>query len=240
MNTTPTFHHTDPGTPEHTWLQDPRWDHTPTLNTTTLFNNHTHLLVASAHPDDETLGAGLLIQEAHRAGLHITILVATNGEASHPHSPTWTANMLSTTRHNELHEAINTLAPGATITHLNLPDSKLANHHNHLTHTLTTTTNKHTILLAPYPKDGHTDHDTLGAAAHTAATTTGALLMHYPLWLWHWGTPNDLPWNNTITLPATPHTLTTKKTALAKHRTQTQPLSPLTGDEPIITPNVTT
>lgn len=46
------------------------------------------LVVLAAHPDDETLGCGGLLADAARAGADITVLLATDGEASHPHSRT--------------------------------------------------------------------------------------------------------------------------------------------------------
>ena len=73
------FSHTDAGTSEEAWaaagvgalpaLEAPAWD------------ADTLLLVAVAHPDDETLGATGLIRSALRGGARVHVLVATAGEA---------------------------------------------------------------------------------------------------------------------------------------------------------------
>ncbi len=42
--------------------------------------NGDSLLLFAPHPDDETLGAGGLLQRAHAAGAHVHVVVVTNGE----------------------------------------------------------------------------------------------------------------------------------------------------------------
>ncbi|MEP6561765.1 MAG: PIG-L family deacetylase, partial [Nakamurella sp.] len=59
------------------------------------------LVVISAHPDDETLGAGALIATAARLGVPITVIVATAGEGSHPDSPTHRPDQLAVIRRRE-------------------------------------------------------------------------------------------------------------------------------------------
>ena len=65
---TPTFRHSDAGTPEHEWADRPEWgcvppltlspgpSPSPGLNPTDAAP--TRLVLVAAHPDDETLGAG--------------------------------------------------------------------------------------------------------------------------------------------------------------------------------------
>jgi GlcNAc-PI de-N-acetylase len=48
------------------------------------------LLVLAAHPDDETLGAGELLTLCARRDVPVTVVIATDSEASHPNSPTTT------------------------------------------------------------------------------------------------------------------------------------------------------
>ena len=97
------FSHTDDGTSEAAWaeggvgelpeLRLPVWD------------AQTLLLVAVAHPDDETLAATGLIRSALRGGARVHVLVATAGEASHPHSPTHTPADLVRLRRDEMEHA---------------------------------------------------------------------------------------------------------------------------------------
>ena len=53
-----------------------------------------------------------------------------------------------------------------------------------------------TLIVAPWSADGHKDHDAAGAAAARAAAATGSMLLEYPIWWWHWGSPanDDVPW----------------------------------------------
>lgn len=44
------------------------------------------LVIVAPHPDDETLGCGLLIAAAVRAGVRVAVIALTDGQASHPGS----------------------------------------------------------------------------------------------------------------------------------------------------------
>ncbi len=82
-----------------------------------------------------------------------------------------------------------------------LPDGSLTGQEKEVTGRLVEVVGdgRATLLLAPYLEDGHPDHDALGRAAQRAAYRTGAVLFHYPLWLWPRSPP---PWTSTITAPA--------------------------------------
>ena len=86
------------------------------------------LVVLAAHPDDETLGAGGLIAAAARAGATVTVLIATDGAASHPDSPTYRPDELAALRRREVTAAVAHLAPRADLRLLDLPDGRLAEH----------------------------------------------------------------------------------------------------------------
>lgn len=227
------FTHTEPGTSEATWLTAPQWDRVPALDLASLARGR-RLVVAAAHPDDETLSAGLLLAAAHGAGMDITVVIATAGEASHPESRTWTRELLTHTRRAEAAEAVAVLAPGARLVHLDLPDSGVAAREDELGRHLAAHVDADTLLVAPWSRDGHADHDAVGRAAERCAAACGALLLQYPIWLWHWGTPDDLPWQRVAALEGTPTLLARKAQALAAHRSQVQPLSPLSGDEAVL------
>ncbi len=235
---TPAFLHTDPGTAESTWLADPRWDDVPVLDLDTLARRHDELVLAAAHPDDETLAAGGLVAAAHRHGLPVRVVVASAGEASHPEASAWTPDRLASVRRTEVAAAVDRLAPGSALDHLGLPDGGLAAHEDELADLLAARCGPATLLVAPWPADRHPDHDALGRAAVSAVARCGATLAHYPLWLWHWGTPDDLVWDHVHVLEPSAADRQRKDAAFAEHRSQTASLGPLPGDGPVVTETV--
>ncbi|MET0303602.1 MAG: SAM-dependent methyltransferase, partial [Microbacteriaceae bacterium] len=59
----------------------------------------------------------------------------------------------------------------------------------------------------------------------------GVRFLAYPIWLWHWGSPDDVPWTSAAVVPLDEADIAAKRAAISAHRTQTQPLSPSPGDE---------
>ncbi len=198
------------------------------------------LVVLSAHPDDETLGAGGLIATLAARGTAVDVVVATAGEASHPESPTYTPERLARVRRVELRTAVARLAPNATVHFLDLPDGGLAAHRAELDAALAAIVGpaaQDTVLAAPWRSDGHTDHDTAGQAAAALARTLGLPLLEYPIWLWHWGSAEDVP-ENLVLLPLRDAACAAKAAAMDAHVTQVRPLSPEPGDEALLSPGV--
>ncbi|MGG5260345.1 PIG-L family deacetylase [Phycicoccus avicenniae] len=238
----PSFLHTDPGTPEHVWLADPGWWRMPLVDVDALTGRFDELLVLAAHPDDESLAVGGLVAAAHRGGLPVRVVVATDGEGSHPGASAWQPDALAAVRRREVAAAVEALAPGAVVEHLHLPDGGLADHLEELGAAVAARLRPTTLVLAPWTADGHPDHDALGQVAADAVATAGATVAHYPLWLWHWGAPADLHADVTRPGAAVPHVvelalddLHRKTEALARHPSQTLPLGPLPGDGPVVT-----
>src|ERR1700710_724852 len=116
------FEHTLDGTPEIAWLTVGGLDALRRLH---LPDGAGRLTVVAAHPDDESLGAGGLIASAARAGWSVDVIVATDGDASHPNSPTHDPAVLAQIRRREVVAAVAVLAPEATLTFLALPDGRL-------------------------------------------------------------------------------------------------------------------
>lgn len=102
-----TLQHTDGGTPEEEWITYTR----PRPRETLTLVGVEHLLVLAAHPGDETLMAGGLMALAHMSGIRVDVVVATDGEASHPHSTTHTRSDLARLRRSEVLFAVRGLAP---------------------------------------------------------------------------------------------------------------------------------
>lgn len=234
--TAPDFRHDRPGTPAARW--------TPTLTSAPILElpaARNRVIVVGAHPDDETLGAGGLVHAAARAGWRVEVVTATAGEASHPHSPTHAPDRLAAVRRDELRRAIGLLAPDARVTCLDLPDGDVGAHEEELVAALVATIGTDgadVLLCAPWRGDGHPDHEAVGRAAATAAHRTDATLWEYPVWLWHWGQPDDLPGERVRCLPLDPGSVEAKRAAIDAHASQVRPLSEAPGDEVLLGPDL--
>ncbi len=106
---------------------------TPALKPASPHSNHgsipvtelSPILIASPHPDDETLGCGGLIARCARLACPVTVLALTNGEASHPADTTW-REQLGETRKREQRNALKALGlTDPDIIPLALPDGGL-------------------------------------------------------------------------------------------------------------------
>ena len=145
------------------------------------------LVVLAAHPDDETLGAGGLIASVAAAGGDITVIVASDGEASHPGSPTHRPAQLAARRRAELTEAVRTLAPRARIQRLGLPDGQLDEHRPAIAAAIDEAAALGAMLVTPWWGDGHPDHTACARAAASTRTAATAPWWQYPIWSWHSG-----------------------------------------------------
>ncbi|SDK64746.1 N-acetylglucosaminyl deacetylase, LmbE family [Cryobacterium psychrotolerans] len=236
-----TFGHQDVGTAEAVWAAG-RGASAEDLP----IDDLQRLVVVAAHPDDETLGAGGLIARAARAGVPVTVVVLSNGEASHPGSTTHSRKRLSALRRREVASAVAALAPGARLCLLDLPDGALAEHGEEAARAVAAELGPGgpgAWIVAPWQADGHPDHAAAGAAAHAANRLAAALgaparVFEYPIWAWHWSTPGDPVWPVTAlrTLELEPQDRERKSRAMQLHRSQVEPLSERAGDEAIIQP----
>ncbi|WP_432477759.1 PIG-L family deacetylase [Nocardioides sp. GXQ0305] len=199
------------------------------------------VVVVSAHPDDETLGAGgLLARASHGSEAGISVIALTSGEGSHPGSPTNSRDMLAARRRREGREALEQLGRGITLEYWRLADGGVAAVEQACVERLTDHVGdgRRTLLVAPWRHDGHPDHEAAGRAAAAAAVRTGARLLEYPVWAWHWLTPDPGDWTTAVALPLDRRELQRKQHATACHRSQVAPLSELPGDETLLGPDV--
>ncbi|MFC4242568.1 PIG-L family deacetylase [Gryllotalpicola reticulitermitis] len=233
-----TFTHLDDSTSEEAWLAAPGWAALPELE----LPGAGRLLVVAAHPDDESLGAGALIALAGRRGWSIDVVIATDGEGSHPQSPTHTPEQLRARRRVEVRDAVAALAPTARLHTLGLPDAGLAGARRELRARLEEIIagGVPPILVTPWCADGHGDHDAAGALGHELAREHGLRLIEYPIWLWHWATPEspEVPWSRFSALHADDALLAQKQAAMDAYPSQTQPLSEAPGDEVMLGPAI--
>lgn len=228
------FDHREPGTAEEVWSASAPWADQPCLP----LDDVDRLVVLAAHPDDETLGAGGLLSRLASRGVPVSVLIATDGEASHPQSPTHDAERLAVLRRDEARAALACTAPRAELSFLGIPDGTLREHRHELLAGLTDAVGRgsRTLLVAPWAGDGHRDHRIAGEVASEVAANTGARLLEYPIWMWHWGTPTGarIPWQRVLRLELTVDEQAAKRRALTAHRSQIAPLSDAPGDEALL------
>jgi LmbE family N-acetylglucosaminyl deacetylase/SAM-dependent methyltransferase len=222
----------DAGTPEHIWKL--AWPSTaPTLTAPVRSDR---LLVLVAHPDDETLGAGGLIASAAAAGARVTIVIASDGEASHLDSPTHTPTQLGEMRRAEVTQAVSLLNANAEVKFLGLPDSELAAHVDEITDCVSGCSTEVSIIATTWVGDRHPDHVACAEVGARLAQTRGIHHWQFPIWLWHWGTPEsrELTTEPLRRLCLDDAAIAAKRNALKAHASQHTPLSSEPGDEAIL------
>lgn len=230
----PVFDHRQPGTSASAWAS--LISAAPPVDAPSADD---HLVVLVAHPDDETLGAGGLLYTADRLGARTTVVVASDGEASHPRSRTHTSAELAAVRRREAAAAVEVLAPRADLRQPGLPDGKLADHTSELTAVLADVA-RPTHVVTTWAFDGHPDHAACAAVGAAVAADAGARHWQFPIWAWRWGRPDGVPGrhmsegHHLVGLDLDDAARAAKDAALARHRSQHQPLSTQPGDEAIL------
>lgn len=238
----PAFRHDDAGTDEEVWSRTPLLEAADELR----LEAFDRVVVVAAHPDDETLFAGGLIASAATQGRAVSVVLATAGEASHPRSPTHGREELRRIRHGEFRDAVGTLAPDAELHLVGIDDGQVAAHVTELVDVVVATLGPSagsTLLISPWAGDHHPDHEAAADACATAAFRTGATHLEAPLWLWHWGHPEDLAPlaedRRLVSFPLEATARRAKRSALLRYPSQVLPLGPEPGNEAIVGENIT-
>ncbi|WP_151083376.1 PIG-L family deacetylase [Nocardioides cynanchi] len=239
MVTTPArpFTASGPGTPATVWSMHLAEAHHQPADLTGV----RRVVVVGAHPDDESLGAGGLVATARALDLPVDLVCATDGEGSHPASPTHTPDDLARRRTEEWLAAADALGVDGAHTHrLGLPDGGLDTRVAELTTRLVELVGdgRDAVVVAPWSEDGHPDHEAVGRAAAATARRTGAQLWEFPIWLWHWSTPSDPRARRLRPLALDAPAAERKQRAIAAHASQVSALSSLEGDETLLTPSL--
>lgn len=221
-----------PGTSADTWFTDDRMTALPRLDMSSI----TSLVVVAAHPDDESLGAGGLIADCAAAGIPVTVLVVTDGGASHPDSTVITIDQLTERRRLEARWAVAALDPRATLVQLGYPDGHTLDYRGAITADLDGLIPPGATIVCPWRGDGHRDHRIVGEVCEEIAGPRD--LLEYPIWFWHWAAPDDetVPWTILVRHQLSPTARRSKARAVAEYATQVDPLGDEPGDGPVLTP----
>jgi LmbE family N-acetylglucosaminyl deacetylase len=225
-----------PGTPERIWSA---WrQRRPHLSVAGW-----HRLIAIApHPYDEVLGAGGLIALARSHGLPVTVVTVISGKASHPDSPTSSPADPAAIRTEESRRAALELSVDPPI-RLGISDGGIAIEEAALSRTLETiladSGGTGAWCVTTWRHDGHPEHEAVGRAAAVACARTATKLLEFPVWMWHWATPEHplVPFYHArkVTLPRA--AVEAKRRALAHFRSQNHAVSEDTADH-ILPPHV--
>lgn len=224
------FDPTAPGTSADAWVTDERMLGLPRLD----LSGITSLIVVAAHPDDESLGAGGLIADCATAGIPTTVLVVTDGGASHPGSTAITIDQLTERRRLEVRWAVAALDPRASLVQLGYPDGHTLDYRAAITADLDGLIPPDATIVCPWRGDGHRDHRVVG---EICAEIAGARrLLEYPIWLWHWAAPDDhaVPWTTLARHELSPGAQRSKARAVAEHATQVDTIGDEPGDGPVL------
>lgn len=224
-----TFDSDDPGTSATEWRQDPRWAALPPLTIVGV----RHLVVFAAHPDDETLGAGGLIARAVADGVEVTVVIVTDG-AGDPAAPADVRRTVAAVRAPEAEAAMTELGVD-DLRLLGYRDGAVREERDEITASVREIlagagARPDTLVVAPWPGDGHRDHRVLGEIVGDETRRLGLPLWTYPIWMWHWATPSDpeVPWATCAAVPLSPAERTAKGRALQRF------VSQIDGDRPML------
>lgn len=169
------------------------------------------VVIVAPHPDDETLGCGLLIARAARAGARVAAVALTDGQASHPGSQRWPAAALGQLRRAELRRAMARLGAGAArCVFLGWPDGQVARCGKTLALRRVLRSLDPGVVIAASPADHHQDHKAGWALTCAALRGTGVPLIAYAVWSRTGG-------GSAVRDPAK----AAKRWAVAAHRSQT-------------------
>jgi LmbE family N-acetylglucosaminyl deacetylase len=220
------------GTPAPVWLAGLESRALPPLDLTECPG----LVVVAAHPDDETLGLGATIAQLVASGVDVRVVSVSDGGAAQPGATAAEQSRLATTRRHELSRAAGVLKVPEPVS-LELPDGQLADHEDALTELLTGilgTSEKPPWCAATWRGDGHPDHEAVGRAAASACARTGAVLLEYPVWMWHWASPFDaaVPWDRAQAVALPDWAVARKQQAAQCFRSQFKP--GIAGPTPVL------
>lgn len=154
------------------------------------------LLVAGAHPDDETIGLGRFAAQWAVSVGHVSGILATAGEACFDHVIPRPPE-LSALRLREWRNATSRLGFDELIA-LGIPDGAVHQYRYRLRLELRglverrRSAGERVVLAAPWRHDPHPDHQAVGYAAAQVAQELVVPLIEYGVWMTYWGEPGGV------------------------------------------------
>ena len=242
MTTGPEFtvSNVDRGTVESTWLDALLALDPPAL----AVPPPKRVVVVAPHPDDEVLGIGGLVRRWANDGTEVVVVAVTDGERSDPRAGRLGRIAGGIRRAHESRLALRELGVVADVRRLSLPDGTVVDHEPAVQEAVEAATVADTVCAATWRGDGHPDHEATGRAAAGACRSTGARLLEFPVWMWHWAGPADqrVPWASAQAEFLDASTLRAKRDALDLFRSQVRGRrslrSGLRRTEPVLPPSV--
>lgn len=154
----------DAGRSEADWVRALPWGEIPSVDIAAVVQRFERVLVLAAHPDDETLAVGATMAALAAAGARVDVLLVTDGEASHPRSTMLSRDVVRIVRQTEFTDALDALGAHGERRCLQVEDGRVNEAREHVAEELTNMVRQHpqTLVIAPWPRDGHADHDALG------------------------------------------------------------------------------
>jgi LmbE family N-acetylglucosaminyl deacetylase len=182
------FDPAEPGTDEACWapllaaLEPPDWER----------GDAGTVVVVAPHPDDETLGAGGMVHDLSARGWRAVVLAVTDGEAAYGRDPVRVAR-LRRVRPLEQARALFRLSPRAESQRLGLPDGRVASHKPELSAVLRSLAREASLLISTWRGDGHPDHRATAEVTADVAAAVRVPFAEFPIWAWHWSSPDQMP-----------------------------------------------
>ena len=174
------------------------------------------LLMIAPHPDDETIGAHVLMTRLRRQGVHVRVVIVSDGAASHPNSRIWPRRRLIRERRRETRNVLRRIGVAAgDIAFLGFPDGRLHDHPVAIRRAIErriAPLPKPAVALVPSRHDDHPDHRIVAAAARRHP---GVRWLAYPVW------PAGQQLRGARPLPLTSQERLAKTRAIRSYRTQT-------------------
>jgi LmbE family N-acetylglucosaminyl deacetylase len=186
--------------PGQIWNSAPQLENIPVISTQSLVPAGARAVVISAHPGDEVVMCGGLLQLLSATGHPLQLISVTDGSASQPTSAHWSEKRLSVFRSQESVEALRRLGlPMHSLKWIRggFTDNTLAEHEQELTQFIARYLRPGDVVFCTWREDGTGDHDAVGRASAKAATIAGATINEVPVWAWHLAARDhgSIPWH---------------------------------------------
>lgn len=192
-----------------------------------------HVLMTTAHPDDETFAAGATLAALSQLGVYVHVVCMTAGEAALSHLGQEVPG-LARRRVEELTAACRAL--GVEFSLANLPDGELASCADEMEKVVrrAIATIEPRVVFTLWWGDPHPDHHTVGVVTRQVAGERRLLVSAFPIWAQHWSDPRTSMLDEKFAVMANPRTAQRQRDeAVAAYMSQ---LEPLHGDVDAVLP----